>query len=342
MSRFPPNSQDLSEEDLDPYFVNYEASSKELENLLQGPMEKSNQRMLKHYSTLADDMAELGAKYNGFSLSEQSPSLATAIEKIGQAVDSTYMSTAEMASTMSATYSEPMRESAQFAGVVRSVLRYRVLKRVQEQMTEDELQKKKTLLQQLHEQEEQSQRMAASLAGYSTGGPQRSQSISSRTSSERPRTGTTDASNTDKDSIDSDFPPTHGEASSPPSHYNNNPRDPPSTPSNHKKSASGNFLSKTFGKVSHAFHGVVDSDPVKTRHDTIGKTGESVSHLEEALIVAKDDVKDATQGVLTDLKRFQDEKEQDLMRYMVSAPTSFLLVPLILLRLIFSLMKFVD
>jgi hypothetical protein len=35
-----------------------------------------------------------------------------------------------------------MRESAQFAGVVRSVLRYRVLKRVQEEMTKDELAKR--------------------------------------------------------------------------------------------------------------------------------------------------------------------------------------------------------
>jgi hypothetical protein len=33
--------------------------------------------------------------------------------------------------------------------------------------------------------------------------------------------------------------------------------------------------------------------------------------------VANDDVKDATAGVLKDLKRFQGEKEEDLKRYMV-------------------------
>jgi hypothetical protein len=31
---------------------------------------------------------ELGARYNGFSLSEQSPTVAAAIERIGQAADS--------------------------------------------------------------------------------------------------------------------------------------------------------------------------------------------------------------------------------------------------------------
>jgi len=34
-------------------------------------------------------------------------------------------------------------------------------------------------------------------------------------------------------------------------------------------------------------------------------------------VVAKTDVKDASSGVLKDLKRFQGEKEDDLKRYMV-------------------------
>ena len=74
---------------------------------------------------------------------------------------------------------------------------------------------------------------------------------------------------------------------------------------------------KIFGRISHAFHGVVDSDPVKTRHDLIGKTSEQVEQLTEGLKVVKKDVKDASRGVLEDLKRFQGEKEEDLKRYMV-------------------------
>ena len=39
--------------------------------------------------------------------------------------------------------------------------------------------------------------------------------------------------------------------------------------------------------------------------------------LEQALGVSEQDVKDASSGVLKDLKRFQQEKEDDLKRYMV-------------------------
>ena len=39
--------------------------------------------------------------------------------------------------------------------------------------------------------------------------------------------------------------------------------------------------------------------------------------LEKALSVSEQDVKDASAGVLKDLKRFQMEKEEDLKRYMV-------------------------
>ena len=40
--------------------------------------------------------------------------------------------------------------------------------------------------------------------------------------------------------------------------------------------------------------------------------------LEQALEISERDVKDASTGVLEDLKRFQAEKEDDLKRYMVS------------------------
>ena len=44
---------------------------------------------------LANDYAELGAVYNGFSLNESGP-VANAIEKIGQAVDASYTESAQM------------------------------------------------------------------------------------------------------------------------------------------------------------------------------------------------------------------------------------------------------
>lgn len=42
--------------------------------------------------------------------------------------------------------------------------------------------------------------------------------------------------------------------------------------------------------------------------------------LEQALTVAEKDTKDASEGVMKDLRRFQSEKENDVRRYMVRRP----------------------
>ncbi|KAL2820865.1 hypothetical protein BDW59DRAFT_112214 [Aspergillus cavernicola] len=319
LGRFPPESRRLSEKDLDPYFINFEASTRELELLLQGNMEKVNRRTLAHLSGLSADLMELGARYNGFSLSEQSPTVATAIERIGQAADTSYIETEELSAALSAHFAEPMRESAQFASVVRSVLRYRVLKRVQEDMTRDELAKKKTLLESLERSEMEAKRIEQYLSRTSPQTqrkPQRSLSTSSATSSQGGAEAESRPSE-DTASIDSDFPPTH--ADHPPAPTQRYPESGQTSPPAHRKTSSGNFVAnKIFGRISHAVHGFVDVDPERTRRDHIGKTKESLVQLEQALEVSEKDVKNASTGVLQDLKRFQKDKEADLRRYMVA------------------------
>lgn len=275
LGRFPPESRQLSESELDPYFINFEASTRELELLLQGNIEKVNRRTLSHLSSLSSDLMELGARYNGFSLSEQSPTVAAAIERVGQAADTSYIGTEELSSQLSAQFAEPMRESAQFASVVRGVLRYRVLKRVQEDMTRDELAKKKTLLDSLERSELEAKRIEQYL--NRTGAPsgptkQRSLSTSSAVSS--------DGASAAESTAESEFPPTHGEPipqspSQPLGHKKSDPT--PSASPAHRKSSSGTFVAnKLFGRISHAVHGFVDVDPERTRRDQIGKTKESL------------------------------------------------------------------
>lgn len=287
--RFPPTSQNLSESDLDPYFANFESSTKDLEHLLQGNVEKVNRRTLTHLSSLATDLAELGARYNAFSLSEQSPTLAAAIERIGQAVDSSYIATEELSSSLGATFAEPMRESAQFAGVVRGVLRYRVLKRVQEEMTREELAKRRATLESLEQSELEAKRIEQYMNSSTTlGHPPKATT--------RPNVGESPAahirregSGEDTASIDSDFPPTHGDApSSPPSAAQGVPRshEEGTNPDARKRSASGNFVTnKIFGRLSHAMHGIVDVDPERTRRDQMGKTKESLVQVTTATII---------------------------------------------------------
>jgi hypothetical protein len=283
-NRFPSKSQNLSEDELDPYFLQFESSTRELEHLLQGSVEKVNRRALSHVSALAADFYELGARYNGFSLSEQSPTLAAAIERMGQAADSSYRSTEELSASLGANFAEPMRESAQFAGIVRSVLKYRILKRVQEEMTASELEKKRTLLESLERSEIEAKRIDSYLNSTGqTGSPRRNPpSASPRTNNARSPSHRRDGSLDDNASIDSDFPTTHGETGPPPSAAQGKPLgadDGPNSPSqsNHKKTSSGNFVTnKIFGRLTHAVHGIVDVDPERTRRDTMGKTKESL------------------------------------------------------------------
>lgn len=307
LTRFPPENKNLTEQELDPYFVTFEASVKEMEQLLMGSMEKVNRRTLSHLSSLAADLCELGSKYNAFALSEEkSETLGAAIEKIGQAADSSYIATEELSSQLGASFAEPMRENAQFAGVVRSVLRYRVLKRVQQEMTIEELAKKKALLDQLEHSEAEARRIEQYLSGSQQLPPP-------RTSSRQQREGGQD----DAESFDSDFPPTHG-VSNAPSARQGVPERPPAAPV-HRKMPSGNSITnKIFGPIRHAIQGVADVDPERSRRDLIGKTRESIGQLEQAQVAAERDVGEASASTLMDLKRFQREKEDDLRRYMVS------------------------
>lgn len=324
-ARFPPTGSDLGEAELDPYFSSFESSSKELEVLLTGSMEKVNQRLLRHLYSLGEDLMDLGARYNAFSLNEQSQSVAQAIEKTGQACDFTYIQSRDLTSSISAGFAEPMRENAQFAGVVRSVLKYRVLKRVQEEMTRDELEKKRSTLEQLERSEAEAKRIEQYMSSSGYGSPQstprRSASTSDRTSHAREE---------DNASVDSDFPPGMTGINTVPSAQQGHPSDPSSPPSsppsNHKRATSGGVVNKLFGRITHTIQGVTDQDPERARRDQLGKTKESLSQLEQAIEVAQSDVKDASRGVLADLRRFQGMKEDDLRAYMVSRKPSYLLV----------------
>ncbi|EPS35218.1 hypothetical protein H072_11509 [Dactylellina haptotyla CBS 200.50] len=343
----PSTTANLSEADLDPYFIAYEGNTRAYETLLTSGVEKVNRRMLNRLSNLSTDMSELGARYNAFSLSEPAPTLGPAIEKVGQAVDSTYLATEELAAGLASGFTEPIRESAQFAGVVRSVLKYRMMKRVQEEITRDELAKAKMKLEQLEKSELEARRIEHYLAGSGVpptsgggGGPtsggagmhEEPPRRNSDSSVQQTGTGNRPGSSGDSDagSVDSDFPPTHSSPMPPP--ISTSPIPYPtalpgggpggSSPQHRKASSFSNPLSypvsKIFGKLTHAVSGIVDADPETTRRNNIGKTRETMVQMEAALQVAGRDVEDAGKAVLADLHRFQGEKETDMRKLMIN------------------------
>ena len=322
----------MSESELDPYLISYEANTRAYETLLTSGVEKVNRRMLNRLSNLSTDLAELGARYNAFSLSEPAPTLGPAIEKVGQAVDSTYIHTEELAAGLASGFTEPIRESAQFAGVVRSVLKYRMMKRVQAEITQDELAKANMKLEQLEKSELEARRIEHYLAGSGMPPPQessprRNSESSVQQSGNRP----TSSGDSDAGSVDSDFPPTHSNPMPPPISTSPipYPQSSPgqtaagSSPQHRKASSFSNPLaypvSKIFGKLTHAVSGIVDADPETTRRNNIGKTRETLVQLEAALQVAGRDVDEAGKSVLADLHRFQAEKETDMRKLMVSS-----------------------
>lgn len=316
--RFPPNPEKLSEAELDPYFLNFEASTKETEILMSGSIDKTNRRLIEHLAKYAGDHEKLGARFNAFALSEPNPTVAAALEKVGQAVDTTFLNTEELASNLGANFAEPMREGTQFAGAVSKNLGYRTSKRVQLEMTKDELESNKAKLDNLERSEAESKRIDAYMQSQSQiiSPPRRSTSSASAKSAPQQRDGSEET-----ESVDSDFPPTHGDApsSSPPSADQGQPDGPTSPTPAHRKTQSGNFITnKVFGGFRHAMNGFADVDPERNRRDQIGKTREKIGQLEQALQVSEKDTTDASQAVMKDLKRFQGEKEEDIQRYMVS------------------------
>ncbi|OQO13770.1 hypothetical protein B0A48_02001 [Cryoendolithus antarcticus] len=312
-ARFPPAGANLREEDMDPYFSSFESNTKELETLLTGSMEKVNQRLLRHLYSLGDDLMDLGARYNAFSLSEQSQSVAHAIEKTGQACDFTYIASRDMSSALSAGFAEPLRENAQFASVVRSVLKYRVLKRVQEEMTRDELEKKRTSLDQLERSEAEAKRIDQYMTSSGIhNAPRRTPSNGSQTDR------ATRNREEDNTSVDSDFPSNTTVPSAPQGNDYASPAPSSPSPANGHKRATSGVANKLFGRLTYAIQGVTDADPQRARQDALGKTKESLVHLEEALEVSRRDVKDASQGVMEELRRFQVDKEGDLEGYMLN------------------------
>ncbi|KAJ7173790.1 hypothetical protein C8R46DRAFT_1083989 [Mycena filopes] len=140
----------------DQRFLDSEAFTNKFANHVSGPMEKVTRRTLKRWSDHAQDHADLGAALNGFSLHE-SGDLSGAIEKTGQAVDATYVSTTKLLQELEQNWAEPLHEYSQ------KLLAYRHQKNVQYEMTQDALENKKEQLEELEKSEREARRLESAL-----------------------------------------------------------------------------------------------------------------------------------------------------------------------------------
>jgi hypothetical protein len=266
----------------DQRFIDSEVFTNKFANHLSGPVEKVTRRTLKRWSGMtsstsveltqqfiihnaetAQDYSELGAGLNGFSLNE-SGTLASAMEKSGQAVDASYMSTTRLVRAfhlaspftpvllltssqlqeLEQNFSEPLHEYTQFATIIKKLLAYRHQKHVQYEMTQDALEGKREMLEEYEKSEKEAKRLDEALARGRVDGLTNPQS-------EGQSSETTD----EPGSVY--LPPHPG-------------------PSPYKKRAPGMGL---LNALSYTIHGMMDVDPETARRNGIGKTRETISQV---------------------------------------------------------------
>ncbi|KIK61563.1 hypothetical protein GYMLUDRAFT_198985 [Collybiopsis luxurians FD-317 M1] len=272
----------------DQRFLDSEAFTNKFAVHLSGPMEKVTRRTVKRWSEFAQDHAELGAALNGFSLNENGP-LSSAIEKTGQAVDATYMSTTKLAQELEQNWAEPINEYSQFSSIIKKLLAYRHQKHVQYEMTQDALEARREQLEELEKSEHEARRLEAALGGRGT------VSLPSSPTTESAEGQPNDQAH----SASASYVPPH----------------PGPNPARRTTRPPGmGFLNA----LSYTLHGMMDVDPETARRNGISKTRENISQLEDALHLAAQDLKYSSSTIQADLDRFQRQKVADIREMAIS------------------------
>ncbi len=105
---------------------------KNYKKLLTSRLEQTTRRVNKRYNEMVSDLAALGAHYNAFSLEEDTLQVGPgAIERVGQAVDTNFINTEALISSLTIVFNEPILEMAKYATAIQGVLKYRKMKELQ-------------------------------------------------------------------------------------------------------------------------------------------------------------------------------------------------------------------
>ncbi|WWC86255.1 uncharacterized protein L201_001128 [Kwoniella dendrophila CBS 6074] len=264
----------------DQRFIDSEVFTEKFQNHFTSTMEKVNRRVTKRWTERAQDMSELGAVWNGFSLVEQGK-LGESIEKVGQAVDQEYLATAALLQAWERTTTEPLHIYSQFAALIRQRLSFRHQKHVQYELVQEALETQKDKLELLENAEREAKRLEEALERGGRG-------LSS-----------TSPSNSSSQIYQQDN-----------YHQQSEERERERSAVKNRSSASQGF--GLLSAVKHSISGMMDVDPEATRRANIGKTRDNISQLEDSLQASAQDLKYASTTLQADLDRFQRQKVADL------------------------------
>ncbi|KAF9409786.1 Sorting nexin, cytoplasm-to-vacuole targeting pathway/endosomal sorting [Podila epigama] len=327
----------------DPRFIDSEVFTQKFSNQLSGSMDRSQKKVVRKLGEIANDNSDLGATLNGFSLNEsECVPLANAIEKIGQAVDSSFMATTALMQALEINVNEPMQEYVQYASIIKAILKFRHQKHIQAETIADLLEAKRSSLENLERMETEAKRIEDALKRDSpvTAGPastpestraERTSDIHEHASDEfgageegtftnEPDSTLPSAVDDVDDTEDHHNPYARTSANAPNANQQTNPyaQLPPANPyaATHGPTSTGVKRRSTrlnvFSALSHTIHGIIDVDPEATRRNNIGKTRDAIAQLEEQLETTNADLDKISRAVQSDLDRFQRQKIKDL------------------------------
>ncbi|KAI8138270.1 hypothetical protein BJV82DRAFT_717501 [Fennellomyces sp. T-0311] len=273
----------------DPRFEESEKFTFRIANYMSNNLDKSQRKVIRRLGELANDYAELGAVYNGFSLNE-SGAVANAIEKIGQAVDASYTESAQMVTSLEGEFAEPIQEHSQFAHIVKQVLRFRHLKHAQMEMIEGSLENKKDNLENLQLMEKEARRLEEAIS--------RERTIGSNAVDIDELNG--NAMPTTNENHDYTYPASDGELA------------------RRRSAKTWGSPIKMINAMGHSLQNIIDVDPEATRRNQIGKTKDAMDVLQEALEITRKDLAGASTELQGELDRFQKEKIKDLRDMLIA------------------------
>ncbi|RUS23136.1 PX domain-containing protein [Endogone sp. FLAS-F59071] len=301
----PSSTQTLRNPDL--RFVESELFTNRFAQHMSSSIDKTQRRVVRRLGDLANDYAELGAVYNGFSLNEVD-TLANAIEKVGQAVDSSYTATGHMVTALESDFAEPVQEYIQYAQTIKQVLNYRHLKHAQVELIADSLESKRSHLETLLRMENEARRLDEALKREHSVRAVDSNGMHDNFPDEpaQPIGNNQRNGHLEDDSL---APYSGGENGNvnPYASYYSQPN-----PVTRRRTKRWSGPTNIFSALSHTVQGIIDVDPEATRRNQIGKTRDAIVQLEEAHEVTRKDLVGISADTQADLDRFQRQKVRDM------------------------------
>ncbi|KAJ3215325.1 Sorting nexin, cytoplasm-to-vacuole targeting pathway/endosomal sorting [Dinochytrium kinnereticum] len=271
-----------------------------------GNIVKYHRRIVKHHAESAAVGSDLGAAYNGWSLTEMGPSgqLSHAIELVGEAVDKTVSATSQMVIWLDDKVTDPLSEYEKLTKSIDKILRWRHARHVHFETVSENLINKRLALAKLENSEMESQRLQAVLHAEGTSGPATAKAAAAIAASNlSPYSTSRPASSAAGGG---------GEAENAGSGFSGVTSSATITSSYTGRSGGGG------GGLLATLNSFIDNDPEATRRANITKTRDRIAGLEQERRQSLAELGVANEAIQRDLDRFQRDKVHDLRNVLLA------------------------